>query len=73
MEKALLDFEEFCAYTGFKKTKAREFLQMKDNPVVVRLGARVFVNKALLDKELERCTKYGINLMDIGKKVKIKY
>lgn len=71
MERPLMDFNQFCAYTGLKKTLARNFLQIKDNPVVIRVGRRVFVNKELLDKEIARCTKYGINLMDINKKSKI--
>lgn len=62
MEKALLSLKEFCEYTGWGKTKARELLNREDSTFTVRLGNRLYVNKKLFDEYLEKCAKYQISI-----------
>lgn len=60
MDKALLNLNEVCDYTGWGKTKAREVLKRENSSFTVRLGNRLYVNKKLFDEYLERCAKYRI-------------
>ena len=60
MDKALLNLNEVCEYTGWGKTKAREILKRDNSKFTVRLGNRLYVNKKLFDEYLERCAKYQI-------------
>ena len=58
-EKALLDIDEFCAYLGIGKTKARELLKMPRNGFSLKIGSKWYVHKNRLDKLLlEKCDKY---------------
>lgn len=50
MEKALLNFKEFCQYLNIGQTKAREILTKQNNPFTIRIGNRIYANKILLDK-----------------------
>ena len=50
MEKALLNFKEFCQYLYIGQTKAREILTKQNNPFTIRIGNRIYANKILLDK-----------------------
>ena len=54
IEKALLNLEEFCAYLGIGKTKARELLKDPTSPFTIKIGNRYYANKKLLDKWLDR-------------------
>lgn len=51
--KALLNLDEFCAYLGIGKTKARELLHDPKNKFVVRIGSRLYAHKKKLDEWLE--------------------
>lgn len=51
-DKKLLNINEFCAYLGIGKTKAREIMTKTNNPFTVRIGNRLYANKTLLDKWL---------------------
>ena len=62
MEKALLNIDEFCAYLGIGKTKAREILKNNKNKFTVRIGNRLYANKYLLDKYLEQCCKNNTSI-----------
>ena len=62
MEKVLLTLKEVCDYTGLGKTKVREILKREDSPFTVRIGNRLYANKELLDKYLEKCAKYHISI-----------
>lgn len=53
VDKKLLNINEFCAYLGIGKTKAREILTKIDNPFTVRLGNKLYANKILLDKWID--------------------
>ncbi|MDE7309804.1 MAG: helix-turn-helix domain-containing protein [Lachnospiraceae bacterium] len=53
MEKALLNFKEFCQYLGIGRSKAREIMTKKSNPFTLRIGNRLYANKVLLDKWLK--------------------
>ena len=53
-EKALLKLEEFCAYLGIGKTKARELLKDPSCTFTIKIGNRYYANKRLLDKWLDR-------------------
>lgn len=52
-EKALLNIDEYCAYLGIGKTKARELLKAPNNTYTIRIGNRLYANKKLLDKWLD--------------------
>lgn len=52
-EKALLNLKEFSKYLNIGHTKARELLVKTDNPYTVRIGNRLYANKALLDAWLK--------------------
>ena len=62
MEKALLNVDEFCAYLGIGKTKAREILKNNKNKFTVRIGNILYANKYLLDKHLEQCCKNNTSI-----------
>ena len=62
MDKALLNIDEFCAYLGIGKTKAREILRNNSNKFAVRIGNRLYANKLLLDKYIEQCCKNNIKI-----------
>lgn len=51
-DKKLLNINEFCAYLGIGKTKAREIMTKTNNPFTVKIGNRLYANKTLLDKWL---------------------
>lgn len=53
VDKRLLNIDEFCAYLGIGKTKARELMTKVDNPFTVRLGNRLYANKIMLDKWID--------------------
>lgn len=53
VDKKLLNINEFCAYLGIGKTKAREIMTKTNNPFTVRLGNRLYANKTLLDKWID--------------------
>lgn len=48
-EKALLTLKEFSEYLNIGTTKARQILVKTDNTYMVRIGNRLYANKALLD------------------------
>ena len=52
MEKALLNVKESCEYLGIGETKARELLTKEKCPYALRIGNRLYANKAILDKWL---------------------
>lgn len=62
MEKTLLNIDEFCAYLGIGKTKAREILKRPDSSFTIRIGNRLYANKNLLDEYLAKCAKYQIKI-----------
>lgn len=62
MEKVLLNIDEFCAYLGIGKTKAREILKRPDSSFTIRIGNRLYANKDLLDEYLAKCAKYQIRI-----------
>ena len=62
MEKALLNINELCEYTGWGKTKVREILKRSDSPFTVRMGNRLYANKKLFDEYLDKCAKYQIEI-----------
>jgi hypothetical protein len=53
VDKALLNLDEFCAYLGIGKTKAREIMTKTNNPFTVRIGKKLYANKMLLDKWID--------------------
>lgn len=59
-EPALLNLKEFCEYTGLGMTKAREILKQPNSTFTVRIGNRLYANKKLFDKYLERCAQHQI-------------
>jgi Excisionase from transposon Tn916. len=54
VDKALLNVKEVCAYLGIGETKARELLTKTDNNFTVRIGNKLYANKILLDKWINR-------------------
>lgn len=52
-EKALLTLKEFSQYLNIGQTKARELLTKRNNTYAVRIGNRLYANKALLDAWLK--------------------
>lgn len=62
MEKALLNINELCTYTGWGKTKVREILKRPDSPFTVQMGNRLYANKKLFDEYLNKCAKYQIKI-----------
>lgn len=54
IEKALLNLDEFCAYLGIGKTKARELLKSPLCTFSIRIGNRLYANKEKLDKWIDR-------------------
>lgn len=62
MDKALLNINELCEYTGWGKTKVREILKRPDSSFTVRMGNRLYANKKLFDEYLDRCAKYQIGI-----------
>jgi hypothetical protein len=53
VDKALLNIDEYCAYLGIGKTKARELLKDPRCTYVIRIGNRLYANKRKLDKWLD--------------------
>jgi hypothetical protein len=53
VDKALLNLDEYCAYLGIGKTKARELLKDPRCTYVIRIGNRLYANKRKLDKWLD--------------------
>lgn len=62
MEKRLLTIQEICEYTGWGKTKVREILKRADSDFTIRMGNRLYADKALFDKYLDKCAKYQISI-----------
>lgn len=62
IEKGLLSLQEVCEYTGLGKTKVREILKRPDSTFTVRVGNRLYANKALLDEYLNKCARYQISI-----------
>ncbi|WFR55048.1 helix-turn-helix domain-containing protein [Anaerocolumna sp. AGMB13025] len=56
--KALLNLDEFCAYLGINKSKAREILDDSRNKFTVRIGNRLYAHKKKLDEWLEMQTEF---------------
>lgn len=56
-EKALLNLNEVCEYTGWGKTKTRQILLRPESTFTVRVGNRLYVNKKLFDLFLEQCAR----------------
>lgn len=52
--KALLNINEFCEYLGIGKTKGRELLTTPHIGFSIRIGNRLYANRKLLDKWLEK-------------------
>ncbi len=53
VDKVLLNLDEYCAYLGIGKTKARELLKDPRCTYVIRIGNRLYANKRKLDKWLD--------------------
>lgn len=62
MEKRLLSLKEVCEYTGWGETKVREILKRPSSTFTIRLGNRLYVDKAKFDDYLHRCAKYQITI-----------
>ena len=62
MEKRLLNIQELCEYTGWGKTKVREILKRPDSTFTIKMGNRLYADKALCDKYLDNCAKYQISI-----------
>lgn len=60
LEKRLMNIQELCDYTGWGKTKVREILKRPDSTFTIRMGNRLYADKALFDKYIEKCAKYQI-------------
>lgn len=61
-DKALLNIEQLCAYTGWGKTKVREILKRSDSTFTVRMGNRYYANKKLFDEYLDNCARCQIRI-----------
>ena len=61
-DKTLLSVDEFAAYMGIGKTKARELTSKPNCKYVVRIGRRVLIHKELLDAELKKCAKFQLKM-----------
>ena len=61
-DKALLNIEQLCIYTGWGKTKVREILKRSDSPFTVQMGNRLYSNKKIFDEYLNKCAKYQIKI-----------
>ena len=62
METRLLNIQELCEYTGWGKTKVREILKRPDSTFTIKMGNRLYADKALFDKYLDNCAKYQISI-----------
>ena len=62
MEKRLLNIQELCEYTGWGKIKVREILKRPDSTFTIKMGNRLYADKALFDKYLDNCAKYQISI-----------
>lgn len=60
LEKRLMNIQELCDYTGWGKTKVREILKRPDSTFTIRMGNRLYADKVLFDKYIEKCAKYQI-------------
>lgn len=56
VEKALLNIEEFCAYLGIGKTKARELMKHPRSTFTIKIGNRLYANKKKLDQWIDSNT-----------------
>lgn len=61
-ECRLLDIDQFCAYIGLGKTKAREIMHKGLGEFTVKIGSRRYIDKEKFDKYLDRCIKYKITI-----------
>ena len=52
MEKAILNVKYFCEYLGIGETKSMEHMKKEKFPNALRIGNRLYANKAILDKWL---------------------
>ena len=50
VDKKLMTLKEMCMYLNIGQTKAREILKDKNCKFSVRIGNRLYANKALLDE-----------------------
>lgn len=66
MEKMadLISFQEFCDYLGIKPTLGNKIIANPKCRFVLRVGGKVYIHKAVLDKEIERCVKNKKNLLE---------
>ena len=55
-----MNIQELCDYTGWGKTNVREILKRPDSTFTIRMGNRLYADKALFDKYIEKCAKYQI-------------
>ena len=62
LEKTLLSVDEFAAYMGIGKTKARELISKPSCKYVVRIGRRILIHKELLDSELKKSAKFQLKM-----------
>lgn len=60
IEKRLMTLNEFCEYTGWSKTKAREIVKRDNVDFVVKLGNKYFVIKDAFDSYLKNCAVHHI-------------
>jgi len=49
-----LNIDKILLYLGIRETKARELMTKTNNPYTIRVGNRLFANKKLLDKWLDK-------------------
>lgn len=57
IEPALLTLEQACNYLCIGKTSCRKLLKEHEHEFVVRIGNRLYANKALLDKWIDDQTR----------------
>lgn len=62
MEKRLLTVKELCEYTGWGMTKVREILNRDDSSFTIRMGNRLYADKAAFDKFIDNCAKHQISI-----------
>ena len=53
-EKALLNVQEMMMYTGWGENTVRDELNHSRCPYVIRKGNRLYANRRLLDKYLDK-------------------
>lgn len=62
MDRRLITLKEAHEYTGFGMTKMREIANRPESNFTIRLGNKIFIDKELLDKYIDRCIKYQISI-----------